>query len=109
MDEKDRLILEKDEIVTSKDTLWREMHGMLQEKNERIEELFAKCTAVDQPTRDGVEHQALCEEVHRLQHRNHGLENAMREALEDNENSDQIMETDSPSAPARDSFDHATK
>jgi len=69
MAEKDRLIMEKDEIVTSKDRLWREMHQMLQDKNGRIEELFAKCTAIGHLTNDGAENQALREEVRRLQHR----------------------------------------
>jgi hypothetical protein len=110
MAEKDRLIMEKDEIVDSKDRLWREMHQMLQDKNERIEELLAKCTAVGELTNDGAENQALREEVHRLQHRHRELEKALREALEtDEENSDDDMETDSPSALAGNSFDQVIK
>jgi hypothetical protein len=110
MAEKDRLIMEKDEIVDSKDRLWREMHQMLQDKNERIEELFAKCTAVGHLPNDGAENQALREEVHRLQHRHRELEEALRESLEtDEENSDEDMETDSPSALVGDSFDQVIK
>ena len=110
MAEKDRLIMDKDEIVSSKDRLWREMHQMLQEKNERIEELFAKCTAVGHFTNDGTENQALREEVRRLQYRQRELEEALRESLEtDEENSDDNMETDSPSELAEDSFDQAIK
>jgi hypothetical protein len=110
MAEKDRLIMEKDEIVSSKDRLWREMHQMLQEKNERIEELFAKCTAVGHFTNDGTENQALREEVRRLQYRQRELEEALRESLEtDEENSDDNMETDSPPELAEDSFDQVIK
>jgi hypothetical protein len=110
MAEKDRLIMEKDEIVDSKDRLWREMHQMLQDKNERIEELFAKCTAVGHLTNDGAENQALREEVRRLQHRHRELEEALREALEtDEEISNEDMETDSPSALAGDLFDQVLK
>jgi hypothetical protein len=111
MAEKDRLIMEKDEIVNSKDRLWREMHQMLQDKNERIEELFARCTAADQTTHEGAENQRLREEVRRLQIRQHDLEEALREALEtDEENSDEEdMETEIPSALAEDSLDQFIK
>jgi hypothetical protein len=110
MAEKDRLIMEKDEIVNSKDRLWREMHQILQDKNERIEELFAKCTAVDQTTHEGAENQVLREENRRLQLRQHGLEKALREALEtDEENSDEDMDTKIPSALVEDSFDRMIK
>jgi hypothetical protein len=110
MAEKDRLIMEKDEIVNSKDRLWREMHQMLQGKSERIEELSGKCSIADHSTNDGVENQALREEVRRLQHRQHDLEKALREALEtDEENSDEDMETEIPSALAEDSLDQLIK
>jgi hypothetical protein len=110
MAEKDRLIMEKDEIVNEKDRLWREMHQMLQDKNERIEELFARCTAVDQPTHEGAENQALREENRRLQLRQHDLEEALREALEtDEENSDEDMETEIPPALEEDSLEQLIK
>jgi len=110
MAEKDRLIMEKDELVDSKDRLWREMHGMLQDKNERIEELFAKCTDVAQLAHNGAENQALRKEIHRLKRRHQDLEKALGEALEiDDESSDEIKETDSLSALVGDSFDGATK
>lgn len=83
---------------------------MLQDKNGRIEELFAKCTAIGHLTNDGAENQALREEVRRLQHRQRGLEQALRESLEsDEEISDDNMETDSPSALAEDSLDQVVK
>jgi hypothetical protein len=110
MAEKDRLIMEKDEIVSLKDRLWREMHQMLQDKNERIEELFAKCTALDHPTHEGAENQALREELRRLQKSHHYLEKALRDALEtDGENSDEDMEANSPSALAGDLSDQVMK
>jgi hypothetical protein len=79
--EKDRLVIEKDELVVSKDRLWREMHQIIQEKNERIEELFARCTTVNSHSHDS-EVQALRDEVLSLARRNSELEEALRDALE---------------------------
>jgi len=77
--EKDRLVIEKDELVVSKDRLWREMHQIIQEKNERIEELFARCTSLR--PHDSEVH-TLRNEVLSLARRNSELEEALRNALE---------------------------
>lgn len=63
MAEKDRLIMEKDELVDSKDRRWKEMHQMLQDKNERIEEISEERTTVDHLTRFNAENKELREGV----------------------------------------------
>jgi hypothetical protein len=63
MAEKDRLVTEKDELVVSKDRLWREMHQIIQEKNECIEQLFARCTGDKHHLQSDWEAQELRAEV----------------------------------------------
>jgi HD superfamily phosphohydrolase len=110
MAEKDRLITEKDELVVSKDRLWREMHQIIQEKNERIEQLFARWTTdKDRPENDW-EAQGLRAEVLHLERRNRDLEKALRDAVEtDEESGGNSMDTNSFSALAHLSSDGITK
>lgn len=110
MAEKDRLVTEKDELVVSKDRLWREMHQIIQEKNERIEELFASCTTANPGPCDGSETQVLREEVRRLGRRNLELEKALQNALEtDDDVGEDSMDTSSSSAMVLKNFGDVTK
>jgi hypothetical protein len=86
MTEKHRLVMEKDELVVSKDRLWREMHMIVQEKNKRVEELFARCTSMGSSSHDGSDIQLLRNEVCWLGHRNLELQNTLRDALETEDN-----------------------
>lgn len=110
MAEKDRLVTEKDELVISKDRLWREMHHIIQEKNERIEELFARCTTGNARPRDDSEVQVLRNEVRQLGHRNQELEKALREALQmEGDIGEDRMDASSSSAMILNSFSDVTK
>jgi hypothetical protein len=110
MAEKDRLVTEKDELVVSKDRLWREMHQIIQEKNERIEQLFARYTRDKHHAQSDWEAQELRAEVLRLERRNRNLEKAFRDALETDEDSGaNSMDTSSSSALAHQSSDYITK
>lgn len=110
MAKKDRLVTEKDELVVSKDRLWREMHYIIQEKNERIEELFARCTTANTHSRDDSEIQVLRNEVRRLGHRNLELEKALREALEmEDDIVEGCMDARSSSAMVSQNFGDITK
>lgn len=110
MAEKDRLVTEKDELVVSKDRLWREMHQIIQEKNERIEELFARCTTANPRPGDASEAQVLREEVRRLGRRNLELEKALQDALDtDDDVGEDGMDTSSSSAMILKNFGNITK
>lgn len=110
MAEKDRLVTKKDELVVSKDRLWREMHQIVQEKNKRIEELFARCTTVDLRPRDNSETQLLRNEVRRLGRRNLELEKALRDALEtEDDNGEDSMVASSSSAMLHKGFGDVTE
>lgn len=82
MAEKDRLIMEKDELVVSKDRLWREIYQILQEKSEWPGTALHQRTATSHPNRDHPEVQRLREENKGLKRRNQELEQALRDALE---------------------------
>ena len=79
---KDRLIMEEDELVVSKDRLWREMYQILQEKNELPGITLHQRTATSHPNRDHSEVQPLREGNKGLKRRNQELEQALRDALE---------------------------
>ena len=72
LEEKDRLICEKDELVESKVKLWRAMHQMLLERDAIIQELEQS---------DNLN--ALRQENRRLVQRNQALEDALRGLLKD--------------------------
>lgn len=82
MAEKDRLIAEKDELVASKDKLWREMHQMFQEQQIRYEAARPGQTFNTGHNTNALEVQQLREENSRLKRRNKDLEQALRDALE---------------------------
>jgi hypothetical protein len=110
MAEKDRLVTEKDELVVSKDRLWRGMHQVIQEKNERIEQLFARCTGDKHQVQNDWEAQELRAEVLRLERRNGDLEKALRDAVETDEDSgENSMDTSGSSMLAHLSSDSITK
>jgi hypothetical protein len=110
MAEKDRLVTEKDELVVSKDRLWREMHQIIQEKNERIEQLFARCTGDKHHTQNDWEAQELRAEVLRLERRNRDLEKALRDAVETDEGSgENSMDTSGSSALAHQTSGESTR
>jgi hypothetical protein len=110
MAEKDRLVTEKDELAVSKDRLWREMHQIIQEKNERIEQLFARCTGDEHHLQSDWEAKELRAEVIRLERRNRDLEKALRDAVETDEDSGgNSMNTSSSSALAHQSSGEFTK
>jgi predicted RNase H-like nuclease (RuvC/YqgF family) len=101
---------EKDELVVYQDRLWREMHQIIQEKNERIEELFARCTTANPRPRDESEIQVLRNEVRRMGHRNQELEKALREALEmEDDIGEDHMDVGSSSAMILNNFGDVTK
>lgn len=77
-----RLIIEKDELVVSKDRLWREMYQTLHEKNGCTQDISEKRLAAN---RDHLENQRLRFEVGNLKRRNRELELALRDALEADE------------------------
>lgn len=83
--EKDRLVAEKDELVISKDKLWREMYQMLREQIRQKEITSAKQGTVSGHRHDPLEIQQLHEEISRLKRRNADLEEALRDALETDE------------------------
>lgn len=85
MTEKDRLITEKDELVVSKDRLWREMHQILEAKSERTESSCRPRAGASRSSESQLELQRLREENSDLKRRNHDLEQALRDALETDE------------------------
>lgn len=82
MAEKDRLIMEKDELVVSKDRLWREMYQILQERSELPRTTLHRRTITSHANQDHSEVQRLRQENKGLKRRNLELEQALRDALE---------------------------
>lgn len=70
MVEKDEISGEKDELVVSKDRLWREMHQMLREKSERILFLHDQRMVTSNTVQKRLENQRLCAEFGDLRRRN---------------------------------------
>lgn len=88
MAEKDRLITEKDELVASKDKLWREMHQMLEEQQRQKNATSPRQILNTGCSTNALEVQQLREENSRLKRRNKDLEQALRDALETEEDSE---------------------
>lgn len=106
MAEKDRLIMEKDELVVSKDRLWREMYQILQEKSELPGTTLHPRTATSHHNRDHSEVQQLREENKGLKRRNQELEQALRDALEvEDDFEEEYTEVDGRALPAAEAHD----
>ena len=101
MAEKDRLIVEKDELVASKDRLWRELYQMLREKIERVEVTDDQRTLARRLERSQLETQQLRDESVKLREHVRRLEQALRDALDTDEDCEDAMEEDEVLFPAR--------
>jgi hypothetical protein len=101
MAEKDCLITGKDELVVSKDRLWRELHQIIQEKSELMGNTLHRGKATNNSNWDHLEFQRLREENEVLKRRNRELEQALRDALEvDEDFKDELFRDDSRALPA---------